>query len=99
MPSSHIPIILTVAFDDIHAVANAGLILTATLAARLGVEQLVDLGDHPATEDLGEGQRWDRHVGGLAVESPREGAAHRPQGLGKMLVCLVGDGRVSGRPR
>ena len=98
MPSSHSPIILTVAFDDIHAVANAGLILTATLAARLGVEQLVDLGDRPATENLGEGQRWDRHVSGLAVESPREGAAHRPQGLGKMLVCLVGDGRVSGRP-
>jgi hypothetical protein len=45
MPSSHSPIILTVAFDDTHAVANAGLILTATLAARLGVEQLVDLGD------------------------------------------------------
>jgi hypothetical protein len=45
MPSSHSPIILTVAFDDSHAVANAGLILTATLAARLGVEQLVDLGD------------------------------------------------------
>jgi hypothetical protein len=78
MPSSHSPIILTVAFDDTHAVANAGLILTATLAARLGVEPLVDLGDRPATEDLAERQRWDRHVGGLAVESPREGAAHRP---------------------
>jgi hypothetical protein len=54
MPSSHSPIILTVALDDTHAVANAGLILTATLAARLGVEQLVDLGDRPATEDLGD---------------------------------------------
>ena len=84
MPSSHSPIILTVAFADTHAIANAGLILTATLAARLGVEQLgdrratEDLGDRPATEDLGERQRWDRHVGGLAVESPREAAAHRP---------------------
>jgi hypothetical protein len=29
-----------------------------------------------------------------AAEVSREGH----QGLGKMLVCLVGDGRVSGRP-
>jgi hypothetical protein len=93
MPSSHSPIILTVAFDDTHAVANAGLILTATLAARLGVEQLVDLGDRPATEDLGERQRWDRHVGGLAVESPREGAAHRPRASARcwfVWLAMVG---------
>jgi hypothetical protein len=40
-----------VAFDDDHAVANAGLLLPATLAQRLGVEQvldeLVNLGDRP----------------------------------------------------
>src|SRR4029450_11813970 len=38
-------------FDDDHAVANAGLLLPATLAERLGIEQavdqLVDLGDRP----------------------------------------------------
>ena len=49
MPSSHTPSALVVAFDDHHAVANAGLALTATLAERLGVEavvdELVDLGD------------------------------------------------------
>ena len=51
MPSSHSPSGLAVAFDDDHAVANAGLLLPATLAERLGVEQavdqLVDLGDRP----------------------------------------------------
>jgi hypothetical protein len=38
-------------FDDDHAVANAGLLLPATLAERLGVEaivdELVDLGERP----------------------------------------------------
>ena len=51
MPSSHSPSGLAVAFDDDHAVANAGLLLPATLAERLGIEQavdrLVDLGDRP----------------------------------------------------
>ena len=38
MPSSHTPSALVVAFDDDHAVANAGLALTATLTERLGVQ-------------------------------------------------------------
>src|SRR5712692_5204847 len=42
---------LAVAFDDEHAVANAGLVLTGTLAQRLGVEgladQMIDLGRRP----------------------------------------------------
>jgi hypothetical protein len=49
MSSSHSPDRLAVAFDDDHAVANAGLVLPATLAQRLGVQQLadelIDLGD------------------------------------------------------
>ena len=53
MPSSHTPSALVVAFDDHHAVANAGLALTATLAERLGVEAVVDelstLATDPAT--------------------------------------------------
>jgi Transposase DDE domain group 1 len=57
MPSPHSPSTLTVAFDDTHAVANAGLILTATLAERLGIEQLVDqlvdLGDRPGAHRPG----------------------------------------------
>jgi hypothetical protein len=51
MPSSQSPNRLVVAFDDDHAVANAGLLLPATLAQRLGIEavvdQLVDLGGRP----------------------------------------------------
>jgi hypothetical protein len=51
MPSSHSPGGLVVSFDDGHAVANASLLLPATLAERLGIEavvdQLVDLGQRP----------------------------------------------------
>jgi hypothetical protein len=42
MLSSHSPDALVVGFDDDHAVANAGLLLPATLAQRLGIEQVVD---------------------------------------------------------
>ena len=52
MRSSHVVLDqVEVAFDDQHAVANAGLLLPATLAERLGIEQaadkLIDLGDRP----------------------------------------------------
>ena len=57
MPSSHSPDRLVVGFDDDHAVANAGLLLPATLAERLGIEQivdrLVDLGDRPGAHRPG----------------------------------------------
>ncbi len=33
---------IEVTFDDEHLVPNAGLLLVATLAARLGIEDLVD---------------------------------------------------------
>lgn len=46
-----------VVFDDERAVANAGLMLPAVLAARLGIEQLVDeavdLGDRPGAANPG----------------------------------------------
>src|SRR5215218_1531075 len=50
MPSSHVVLDqVDIAFDDEHAAAGAGLLLPATLAERLGIEQatdqLVDLGD------------------------------------------------------
>src|SRR6266542_6452390 len=52
MQSSHTLDRTEISFDDDHAVANAGLLLTATLAERLGlgalVEEIVDLGDRPA---------------------------------------------------
>jgi hypothetical protein len=48
---------LGVTFDDDHAVANAGLVLTATLAERLGLRALlderVDLGDTPGRANVG----------------------------------------------
>jgi hypothetical protein len=52
MRSSHVVLDqVDVAFDDERAVASAGLLLSATLAERLGIEpaadQLLDLGDRP----------------------------------------------------
>jgi len=51
MASSHILDRLDTCFDDTHAIANAGLLLPATLAQRLGIEQtadaLIDLGERP----------------------------------------------------
>ena len=57
MPSSHRPDQLAVAFDDDHAVANAGLVLPALLAQRLDVQQLadalIDLGERPGAAHPG----------------------------------------------
>ena len=75
MPSSHAVLDqVDVAFDDERAVANAGLLLPATLAERLGIEQaadqLVDLGDRagrgPARAQAADpgardGRRWRLH--------------------------------------
>jgi hypothetical protein len=48
---------IAVAFDDERAVADAGIVLTATLARRLGIEALVDqsvdLGDRPGAANVG----------------------------------------------
>jgi len=48
---------VTVGFDDVRAVADAGIVLTATLAARLGIEvvvdQFVDLGGRPGAANPG----------------------------------------------
>ncbi len=49
MGSSHTLDQLDIAFDDTHAIANAGLLLAATLAERLGIERAAD-----ALIDLGE---------------------------------------------
>ena len=58
MPSSHVVLDqVDIAFDDERAVASAGLLLPATLAERLGIEQatdqLVDLGDRPGAAQPG----------------------------------------------
>ena len=57
MGSSHTPDQLDICFDDTHAIANAGLLLPATLAQRLGIEQaadqLIDLGNRPGAAHPG----------------------------------------------
>ena len=58
MPSSHVVLDqVEIALDDPRAVAHAGLLLSATLAERLGIEQatdqLVDLGDRPGAAHPG----------------------------------------------
>jgi hypothetical protein len=58
MPSSHVMLDqVDIALDDPRAVAHAGLLLPATLAERLGIEQatdqLVDLGDRPGAAQPG----------------------------------------------
>jgi hypothetical protein len=57
MPSSHTLDELDIAFDDTHAVANAGLLLAATLSERLGIQQaadqLIGLGERPGAAHPG----------------------------------------------
>jgi hypothetical protein len=57
MASCHTLDQLDICFDDTHAVANAGLLLAATLAERLGIgqaaDQLIDLGDRPGAAHPG----------------------------------------------
>jgi hypothetical protein len=57
MASSHTLDQLDTCFDDPHAIANAGLLLPATLAERLGIEQtadqLIDLGERPGAAHPG----------------------------------------------
>jgi hypothetical protein len=57
MASSHTLDQLDICFDDTHAIAGAGLLLPATLAERLGIEQaadaLIDLGDRPGAAHPG----------------------------------------------
>lgn len=57
MPASHTLDRLVVTFDDRHAVADAGLVLAASLAQHLGLRELfdthVDLGDAPGHANVG----------------------------------------------
>ena len=58
MRSSHSPDAISVTFDDDHAVADAGLILAATLAEGLMLRELVDthvdLGSAPGAANAGD---------------------------------------------
>ena len=57
LPRNH-PDRIKIAFDDHRLVANAGLLLPATLALHLGLSQLVqqrlDLGDAPGRANTGD---------------------------------------------
>ena len=98
MRSSHVVLDqVEIAFDDQQAVASAGLLLPATLAERLGIEQatdqLVDLGDRPGAARPGRklltagpcaGRRWRLHRrrGAAALRGDRQRA--RPPGDGRL---------------
>jgi hypothetical protein len=89
-----------VVFDDEHAVASAGLLLPATLAERLGLEQaadqLVDLGDRPGAAHPGRKILTVVHgllAGGDCiddVEVLRAGATARVLGHRVMAASTVG---------
>ena len=77
MLPSNDPDHITVAFDDHRLVANAGLILPATLARHLGLPQLVDrhldLRDAPDRANTGDKMM-------TLVASALAGGASRPAG-------------------
>jgi hypothetical protein len=99
MSSSHSAGGLAVAFDD-HAVANAGLVLPATLAERLGVEQvvdqLVDLGQRPGAHRPGRKVLTLAHsllAGGDCIDDAdvlRTGATSRVLGHRVMAPSTLG---------
>ena len=73
MRSSHSLDRLDVAFDDDRLVADAGLLLPATLATHLGLRGLVDehldVGDRPGRANVGD-KLWGR---------PRPAASRSPR--------------------
>ncbi|HSO55110.1 MAG TPA: IS1380 family transposase [Actinomycetes bacterium] len=101
MRSSHVVLDqVDVVFDDEHAVASAGLLLPATLAERLGLEQaadqLVDLGDRPGAAHPGRKILTVVHgllAGGDCiddVEVLRTGATSKVLGHRVMAASTVG---------
>jgi Transposase DDE domain group 1 len=101
MPSSHVVLDqVDIAFDDERAVAGAGLLLPATLAERLGVEQatdqLVDLGDRPGAARPGRKLLTLVHAlvaGGDCIDDVvlRAGSTARVLGHRVMAASTVGD--------
>ena len=69
LPRNH-PDRIKIAFDDHRLVANAGLLLPATLALHLGLSQLVQqrlLGDAPGRANTGDKiMRWTPETGQVA---------------------------------
>jgi hypothetical protein len=101
MRSSHLVLDqVDVAFDDERLVANAGLLLPATLADRLGIEQaadeLIDLGERPGAARPGRKVLTVVHsllAGGDSiddVEALRTGATASVLGHQVMAASTVG---------
>ena len=84
---------IRITFDDHRLVANAGLILPATLAQRLGLGELVDrhldLGDAPGRANAGDKLMTlvaSALVGGDCID---DADALRCGGTGRVLGCVV----------
>ena len=92
LPRNH-PDRIKIAFDDHRLVANAGLLLPATLALHLGLSQLVqqrlDLGDAPGRANTGDKIMTlvaSALAGGDCID---DADALRAGGTAGVLDCLV----------
>ena len=92
LPRNH-PGRIRVSFDDHRLVANAGLLLPATLALRLGLGELVDrhvdLGDAPGRANPGDKLMTlvaSALAGGDCID---DAAALRSGSTGRVLGCVV----------
>ena len=84
---------IDIAFDDDRLVADAGLLLPATLAQHLGLQELadscVDLGDAPGRANAGDKLLTlvaSALAGGECID---DAAALRAGGAGRVLGCTV----------
>ena len=92
LPRNH-PDRIRIAFDDPRLVANAGLLLTATLALRLGLGEMVDrhldLGDAPGRANTGDKLMTlvaSALAGGDCID---DADALRSGGTARVLGCVV----------
>ena len=92
LPRNH-PDHIQISFDDHRLVANAGLILPATLAQHLGLPQLVDrrldLGDAPGRANTGDKVMTlvaSALAGGDCID---DADALRTGGTARVLGCVV----------
>ena len=92
LPRNH-PDCIRIVFDDHRLVANAGLILPATLALHLGLPQLVDrhldLGDAPGRANTGDKMMTlvtSALAGGDCID---DADALRAGGTAGVLGCVV----------
>ena len=92
LPLEH-PDGIHVAFDDHRLVANAGLMLPATLARRLGLPQLadrcLDLGCAPGRADTGDKLMTPVASGLAGGDCIDDADALRSGGTARVLGCVV----------